>query len=410
MPSSISSSERTAAADRDPGFDRTRLHHAPLSPGLRLTASDRPGVAQPVPQRDIPARPWPAMAAVVLVLVTLLGGAWEWRMRAIGLLPGDVGDDPSSWAEQRRLADSGTNAIAIVGDSRILFDTDLDRFQRLTGVRPIQLAIAGTNGLPFLENLAADPRFRGLAIVGITEISYFRPFIGRGGEALDRWRWEAPDQRSALLLDRALRHHLAMLDDSYGLSTLVGDLDPDWRPGVRGPYDDVWKMEVTQDDRQAWLWPGIERNPRLRAHAIAVWLGLFHFAHPTPGLIAAAAARTRAAVNAIRARGGEVVFVRPPSVGALRAIEDRAAPRAHGWDVILKTAQVRGIHADDLPAARGLVLPEMSHLTRACATVFTDAYVRALATLTPRLRIVQDAPAPAAADACTSGPTAGDRL
>ncbi len=27
-------------------------------PGLRLTASDRPGVAQPVPERDIPTRPW----------------------------------------------------------------------------------------------------------------------------------------------------------------------------------------------------------------------------------------------------------------------------------------------------------------------------------------------------------------
>jgi len=28
---------------------------------VRLTASDRPGVAQPVPVRDIPAQPWRAI-------------------------------------------------------------------------------------------------------------------------------------------------------------------------------------------------------------------------------------------------------------------------------------------------------------------------------------------------------------
>jgi hypothetical protein len=79
MSSSISSSDTTTTR---PGF-------------VRLTASDRPGVAQPVPVRDIPAQPWPRILAAALSLVLVAMGAWEWRMRALGLQAGDLDDGPS---------------------------------------------------------------------------------------------------------------------------------------------------------------------------------------------------------------------------------------------------------------------------------------------------------------------------
>ena len=40
----------------------------------------------------------------------------------------------------------------------------------------------------------------------------------------------------------------------------------------------------------------------------------------------------------------------------------------------------------------GLFLPELSHLSRACATVYTDSYVRWLAEVTPRIKLRTDAP------------------
>ncbi|HKF98055.1 MAG TPA: hypothetical protein VKB20_07355, partial [Steroidobacteraceae bacterium] len=186
MPSSISSSD---IAITRPGF-------------VRLTASDRPGVAQPVPVRDIPAKPWPRilLAAAVLLIIAIAG--WEWRMRTLGLEAGDLDDGPSFWAEQRRRIDADGAAIALLGDSRILYDTDLDRFAALTGVRPVQLAIAGSNALPFLENVANAPGFRGLAIVGIADRSYFRPGAGLGGQALERYRFESPAVRASFLLHR----------------------------------------------------------------------------------------------------------------------------------------------------------------------------------------------------------------
>jgi hypothetical protein len=135
--------------------------------------------------------------------------------------------------------------VAIIGDSRILFDSDLDRAAQLTSVRPLQLAIAGGSGVPILENLADDPHFKGLAIVGTAETAYFDTQYAavRSQKAVELSRWESPSKRGSFLIQRVISYRLAMLDDDYQLSTLVFRLDSDWRPGVKGPQDEVWKAQ-----------------------------------------------------------------------------------------------------------------------------------------------------------------------
>jgi hypothetical protein len=104
--------------------------------------------------------------------------------------------------------------------------------------------------------------------------------------------------------------------------------------------------------------------------------------------------RSAEAVRRIRARGGDVIFIRPPSAPELRAVEDKRLPRDVGWGALLAGTASAGIHADDLPAAQRLNIPEWSHLSRSCATVFTDAYVRRLTQLTPRLKLRANAAPP----------------
>jgi hypothetical protein len=365
-----------------------------LPPGLRKTAADRPGQAQPVPTRDIPARPWVKMGVFVFCAVTLLTLAWEWNARTnIGLRAGDIDDSPQAWAEQRRLADAAP--AVIVGDSRILFDTDLDRFQLLTGVRPIQTSIVGTNARALLESYANDPKFHGLLILGMAELSYFRPQgVGIGGPYLKSFdRNDKPSQLSGLWIDRFLQRYLAFMDSDYRLSRWVPRFDHTMRPGAYGPYEDVWKLSEVFDGRQYFMWDQIEKNAYLRTHARYAW-NVFK-GPPLPPFIAKnVIARSAEAVRRIRGRGGDVIFIRPPSAPELRAIENNRLPRAVGWDPLLAAAQAKGIHADDLPQAQNLVIPEWSHLSRKCATVFTDAYVRRLAELTPRLKLRADAPPP----------------
>ena len=389
MPSSTSSSEPRGVL----------AHEGALPAGLRLTASDRPGQAQPVPTRDIPEQPWGRLAIAVAATLLIGTALLEWNARRIGLHAGDLDNSQTDWAIERARAAGA--AVAIVGDSRILFDTDLDRFEALTGVRPIQLAIHGTSGLTLLQDAAANPDFKGLLIVGIAETMFFQPFDGYGGYVKKIEEFTSPAKRASARIDHVLQRRLAFLDNNYRFSVIAARLDPNLRPGVEGPYDDVWKMMEVGEHRQTHLWPRIATDPKVRTHARYAWKGFKEKFPYTPKLIATGLDKAAKAVETIRARGGEVVFVRPPSDIHLRINEQAQLPKAKSWDALLRVTKAAGVHNDDLPPhLRRLIMPEWSHLDRACATVFTDAYVRRLAALTPRLVVKADAPPPLSRDDC----------
>ncbi|MEO7541691.1 MAG: hypothetical protein ABIS66_07035 [Sphingomicrobium sp.] len=389
MPSSTSSSKPSGLLARD----------GALAPGLRLTASDRPGQAQPVPTRDIPKQPWGRLALAAVIAMLIGTALLEWNGRRLGLSAGDLDDSDTMWAIER--ARSAGAPVAIVGDSRILFDTDLDRFEALTGLRPVQMAIHGTSALTLLEDVASNPKFNGLLIVGTADTMFFQPFDGYGGYIHKRSQFEGPAKRISAQIDHVLQRRLAFLDANYRLSVFAARLDRDFRPGVKGPYHDIWKLEEPGEHRATHMWPRILTDTRLRTHARWAWDGFKEDFPYTPELIAKGQARAVTAVATIRARGGEVVFVRPPSDIHLRVNEEAQVPKAKGWDVLLRNTHAIGIHNDDLPpAVHHLIMPEWSHLSRECATVFTDAYVRRLVALTPRLKLRADAPAPLTRDDC----------
>ena len=81
----------------------------------------------------------------------------------LGLVAGDLDDSKSSWAvERRKIASGEHDGVVIIGGSRILFDTDLDVWQEMTGRRPVQLALPGMSGQRFLADLADNSDFDGL--------------------------------------------------------------------------------------------------------------------------------------------------------------------------------------------------------------------------------------------------------
>ncbi|MEO7634071.1 MAG: hypothetical protein ABIS38_00310 [Sphingomicrobium sp.] len=383
MPSSTSSSEPPKGVVEREGA---------LPAGLRLTASDRPGEAQPVPTRDIPSQPWGRVMLFAAGALVAGVAALEVNARRIGLHPGDLDNSEVAWVKERVRSDAAK--VAIVGDSRILFDTDLDRFEALTGTRPVQLAIHGTSALTLLEDAASNPNFRGLLIVGLADTMFFQPFDGYGEYVRRRGDFTSPSGRIGIEIDHFLQRRLAFLDSNHRLSVAAHRLDPDFRPGVEGPKHDIWKVSEVGERRQTWMWDRVESDPAYRARTRWAWKGFKEKFPYTPQLIAKGQARAAAAVAKIRARGGEVVFVRPPSAPQLRVNEEALLPKAKGWNALIANTRSVGVHTDDLAQAQNLTLPEWSHLNRACATVFTDAYVRRLAELTPRLTLSANAPPP----------------
>ncbi len=330
--------------------------------------------------RQTPAGRWSAIGLLVLMLVVGATAAWEWRMRELGLIAGDLDDSKANWAVERRRIDSGDHqGVAILGSSRILFDTDLEVWEEMTGRRPVQLALAGMSGLPFLEDFADNTKFDGLVVIDLTE-SFFRKsgrvnpeFAG----VLDYWKEQSPAERFGHKLGQFLSRHLAFLDDQYTLAKFIEQVEIPDREGIIGPYLNAWKLSETYDDRQTFLWREIEVNDRLRSHAIRVWFAR-KLPPPDDEEVAGVVARARAATEKIRMRGGEVVFVRAPSRDAYYERELRNMPRERTWDRLLRETGAFGIHFDDYPEMQGLELPEQSHLTRESATRFTRAYVGVL--------------------------------
>jgi hypothetical protein len=351
-----------------------------VRPGfVRQTASDRPGVAQPVPERDIPVQPWGRILLAAVVMATLLLAGWEWYWRAHGATPAYRNSD-GAWAAQRRRIDAGEgDRTVLIGSSRILFDIQLPVWERFTGERPIQLAIEGTSPLPVLEDLAKDPNFTGRLLVGVAPELFFSGFAYRG-DVVPYYHRQAPSQRSGHWLSRHLLEPVfAFYDPDFALDTVVRRQAWPQRPGlpVQRP---VRKLMTMQDaDRNAHMWRKVETDPQYRALVRSIWDDRLNGPPPpnmaTPAklqeAIDAQIDRAVAAVATLRARGVQVLFVRPPSNGHYYAFEQKVFPRARTWDVLLRRTGAPGIHFEDYAQLQGYVQPEWSHLSASEARRFT---------------------------------------
>lgn len=348
---------------------------------IRQTASDRPGVAQPVPVRDIPSQPWGRILLVAVVLATLLIAAWEWHWREFGAEPG-LRNSAGHWAEQRRRIDSGEGGKTVLtGSSRVLFDVQLPVWEQATGERPIQLALEGTSPVPVLEDLAADPAFTGRLLVGVAPDLFFSGFAYRG-EAISHYHQQGPSQRSGhWLSQRLLEPYFAFYEPDYALATVIKRQAWPARDGVR-TRTNVRKLMVQEAGRNSYMWHKVEHDPEYRELARSIWAQ--DFGEPLPGmdtpenkskLIDTQIAKAAAAIATLRARGVQILFLRPPSDGEYYAYENKYLPRAETWDLLLQRTGTPGIHFEDYPELQGYLLPEWSHLSASEADRFTAALV-----------------------------------
>lgn len=335
-------------------------------PAERLTAADRPGIAQPVPQRDVPALPWAATFLAGLALAAGLVGAWEWHWRQFGAEPATA-NSYGLWAMQRRRIDQGDGgATVLVGASRVLFDIDLDSWQRLAGARPIQLALEGTSPLPVLEDLANDPQFTGRALIGVAPDVFFSGFAYRG-KAVDYTRHEGPGQRLGQWLSMHFIEPCFAFDDGdFALATVVQRQDWPLRPGMTAD-DRVRKLSVSEADRNTHMWRKVEEDPAYQALAQRIWQQGFDplSAKERAELddtVRQQIERAAKVVAQLRARHVDVVFVRLPTRGPYLDYENRDFPRATTWDVLLEKTGARGVHFQDYPQLQGFEIPEWSHL------------------------------------------------
>lgn len=320
-------------------------------------------------ERTIPASATRSVLWVMLGLVVLATAGWETWARSRGLDPGFYHDDNALWARQRHAADAIDHPTVIVGSSRAFFDIDLNTWAQLTGTRPIMLAIEGTDPMPFLHHLAEDPQFNGTVIVGVTPPIFFTGYQERQG-TLAYYRDETPSERASKWLDLFLEpltaFHGAGQRDLALFKLLKLQKLPN-RPGIPPPDMIIHDIADSDIDRNTRLWHRVWEDPAIHDATTARWQNMIESApKPPPDAppfdVPAFLEGIRPAVEAIRARGGDVVFIRCPSAGFFAEVEAAAFPKAVFWDQISAGLRAGTVHYMDNPGLQGFRVAEWSHL------------------------------------------------
>ena len=344
-------------------------------------------------ERVIPPLPWRGITVLVALLIIGAATGWELYVRAIGYTP-TLNDTEDLWVQARRRVEP--ESLVIVGDSRPLFDLDLDELQKGLGKRPVQLAMAGSCAYPVLAELANDERFHGTVICSIVPGMFFAPggpLVETSEKALKRYRTQTLAQRASHHLGMFLEEHVAFLKQGdLTLDILLNRLRIPNRAGALVPPTFPPDFQTVDRERRTRMIERCAQPGELQTRIQQIWLPLFTPPPPPSYLprevfgkhmgqaIEQRFKDTVAAVAKLRARGGKIVFVRFPHDGELKALEDRLNPRGHEWDRLLKETGAPGIYYEDYPELSSFVCPEWSHLNAGDSVEFSKRLVPHLRT------------------------------
>ena len=325
------------------------------------------------------------MGVIAAALAALATIGWEIHVRSLGYGP-TLNDTPDLWAERR--AAVKPDSVVIIGDSRPWFDIDLDAFEQGLGRRPVQLALPGSCAYPILEHFARDPAFHGTVICSVVPGMFFAPMgsypVHMAEKPIKRfqtWSWA---QRWGLQLSIPLESTFAFLKQGeLDLGSLLRRVHLPNRANAHVLPEYPPYFSRTDRERRARMIARAEKPGELRDRIRRIWLPLFTPPPPPSHVPKEAFMKqmgeaigkrmqdTVAAVGKIRARGGQVVFVRFPFSGGLKELEDKLTPRARLWDPLVKSSGAPGIYYEDYPELAGFECPEWSHLSAADSVEFT---------------------------------------
>jgi hypothetical protein len=325
-----------------------------------------------------------AILMVIIVASAVL--CWEFYLRSKGIKIA-YDDGPPLWSDKRSMVyEPVDKATVFIGSSRIKFDLDIDTWQRETGTKAVQLAVEGSTPIYALENLANDENFKGKLIVDITEIVFFSNGSPRDDDALkdvNYFKERTPAQRASFPLNYGLESQFVFLDKKVlSLNALLDNLELTNRKGVRSMP--IFPMDFNRNtfDRQSKMTDRFLADTSLQNKVTGIWKFFMEMGKTAPPFteenLLAILNRTKATVDKIKARGGEVLFVRTPSSGPFLQGEKMGFPREKYWDRLLAYTNCPGIYFADYPELNHFECPEWSHLSPQDAIAFTKGFIKIL--------------------------------
>jgi hypothetical protein len=326
--------------------------------------------------------------AFILVFILVIGFVvfWEfyWRNKGFTIA---FNDDKVNWADKRKQVYLPPGQATIfIGSSRIKFDLDIPTWESQTGEKAVQLAFVGTSARPVLHNLAADTNFGGNVIIDVTEHAFFSVDSIRreksAREGIEYFNKETPSQKAGAKINYFLESKLVFLEEGkFGLNALLLDLRIPNRPGVFAIPVFPKAFAMAAFERQASLTPIFLADEKLQKIQSNIWIKIGEMTKSVPisgPELEAYLKEIKTYINRIRARGGSVVFVRPPSTNEYLEREMLDYPREKYWDKLIEYTGTTGVYFSDYPETANLRCPENSHLSPEDAVIYTKQLIKIL--------------------------------
>ncbi len=324
---------------------------------------------------------------VILSLISIT--VWEFYWRSQGYTA-DLDDDKYLWAKARHKLEKATeDDVVIIGSSRVLFDLQLDVWESETGIKPIQLASAGSIPLPVFNDIVERTDFKGTLVVGVTPPLFFSTTYP------GTFFWKRADSRINFYKNRtyAQRLNYSLAVPLQNTFAFLSNDEEEW-------YDDInlkallRRVSLPQRTEKPLEPPfyrfqdiNIDRNVRMKGRMVTdtafansvknVWEFMVSGDRPPPD--------KESTINyfledlkKFTARGGKIILVRAPSDGMFRDLENKGMSRNEFWDELVEKAGVPAYHFEDYEGLNQFILPEWSHLSAEDADLFTKRLVKIL--------------------------------
>jgi len=315
---------------------------------------------------------------------------FEHNLRTMGWRPTLV-DSPELWTQERTKASKlGSEALILVGASRIQLGLDLHKLEEISSKTPIQLAIDGANVFAVLKSLADDPRVMGPIILDINESSletllvkdkswdWVEAYQHKKQQPLYRW---VDDKISQFLTG-----NMATKLEGAKPHTVIYELAFKPKHQAKGNYlitnsNRSRDADYSKVDLPSFYLNRVIRNsglmiPEEQMRQFAFVIDAYEAAIPTlaQGNLQNFEKNLNILVSLIEkieSRGGRVTIFRMPSSKLIWAMDQQRYPRDIFWKKIL-LKHPASFHFNDHPTLNGFDLPDGSHLDKKDKEKFTE--------------------------------------
>lgn len=324
--------------------------------------------------------------AIALTIFSIIRLEAYWRSQ--GVSP-NIDDNDALWAVARSDVDKASNEdVVLIGSSRVLFNVQLNEWEKETGIRPIQLAIPGSTPLPVFHDLVNNTNFKGTILVGVTPSLFFSTVSNKKGpwkssqSKVDYYYEQTYAQRINHQLSLPLQKNLAFISEKKGVDGInlkallnhikIGKRIKDDKP----PFPSFSDIDI---DRNVKMTIKTSQDTSYANIIKRVWNHKSTDTTPPKnidknGVLEFFKKDAKTFID----KGGNLILLRSPSTGYYRNKENNFYYRPEYWDVLLKENRAKGYHFEDYEKFKHLDCPEWSHLSAKDAQFFTTELVKTM--------------------------------